>query len=82
MDCSRWREDRTVLGDFGLKRLRSIERHLKRSLGRGDNKDWLLIIQNEIKTGIDSSGGYMVKQKKIRPRSGVALDSPAQCDER
>lgn len=40
---------KTKLKDFGLKRLVAIEGHLKRSIDKGDNKDWLKLIQNEIK---------------------------------
>jgi len=37
------------LKNFDLRRLKAIEGHLKRNLEHNDNKDWLKIIQNEIK---------------------------------
>lgn len=40
---------KSKLGDMVLKRLKNIEGHLKRNLEHNDNKDWLKIIQNEIK---------------------------------
>ena len=40
---------KTALGKMSLKRLKNLENFLIRTKEHKDNKDWLKIIQNEIK---------------------------------
>lgn len=40
---------KSKLKDFSIRRLKAIERYLARTLSHKDNKNWLIIIQNEIK---------------------------------
>ncbi len=40
---------KSKLKDMSVKRLRAIEGYLNKTINHNDNKDWLIIIQNEIK---------------------------------